>query len=431
MQTVTQISNDLQALFSEHADSLGREVHLIQRQRVFTAHILAQTLVFGWLQNPNATLAELACMASALGADVTQQALNRRFNPTCAQFLLTLLTTFCRRSVESPVAADPWRGFSAVFVLDSSVVMLPKELQAIWKGCGGSLGANAGLKLNTRLDLKSGQLSLALSDAKTHDACSPLAAEPLEPDSLRIADLGYFKLPQLHAYHQQGVSWLSRLKVGTLWSDEAGQTVDLLELLAKTSESTLERPGLLGKRRIPARLFAYRVSPEQERRRHAGVVHRAQRKVRPPSRERLALSGWTLLVTNAPSLSATAAYELYRARWQIELLFKRWKQQGRLASWRSENPWRILCEVYAKLIGLVLLQWVCVGAGWTDGRRSLVKMEREIRKYALWLVLTLSDAKPVAPVLTRLRRSLGKAIRTESRRKHPATFQALQVLDDP
>ena len=202
MPTIPQLSTDLQALFTDHAEALGRETHLIQRHRVFTAPILAQALVFGWLQNPDAPLAELACAAAALGADVTPQALNKRFTPTCAQFLLALLTTLCRRSVQSPVPPEVWQRFQAVFVLDSSVVMLPRELQALWPGCGGSRGRNAGLKLHTRLDLKSGQFALALSPAKTHDARSALATEPLAPGTLRVTDLGYFKLAQFQAIHQ-------------------------------------------------------------------------------------------------------------------------------------------------------------------------------------------------------------------------------------
>ncbi len=48
---------------------------------------------------------------------------------------------------------------------------------------------------------------------------------------------------------------------------------------------------------------------------------------------------------------------LVRERWQIELLFKLWKPYGCLDEWRTSHPWRILCEVDAKLMGLLLQHW--------------------------------------------------------------------------
>jgi len=45
---------------------------------------------------------------------------------------------------------------------------------------------------------------------------------------------------------------------------------------------------------------------------------------------------------------------LLKIRWQIELLFKLWKSHGRVDEWRTKKPARIVCEIYAKLIGLVV-----------------------------------------------------------------------------
>ncbi len=45
---------------------------------------------------------------------------------------------------------------------------------------------------------------------------------------------------------------------------------------------------------------------------------------------------------------------LVRCRWQIELLWKLWKAHGKLDTWRSYKPKRILTEIYAKLLGLLI-----------------------------------------------------------------------------
>ena len=72
-------------------------------------------------------------------------------------------------------------------------------------------------------------------------------------------------------------------------------------------------------------------------------------------------------------LSLPEALVLMRIRWQIELLFKLWKSHGRVDEWRTTNPTRILCEVYAKLIGLVFQQWILAASSWADPERSLFK----------------------------------------------------------
>ena len=72
------------------------------------------------------------------------------------------------------------------------------------------------------------------------------------------------------------------------------------------------------------------------------------------------------------------AMTLIRIRWQIELLFKLWKSEGHIDESRSESPYRVLCELYAKLIGMVIHHWIILTGCWQRPNRSLVKISREI-----------------------------------------------------
>ena len=89
----------------------------------------------------------------------------------------------------------------------------------------------------------------------------------------------------------------------------------------------------------------------------------------------LALAAWAILITNIPAklLTLAEALVVVKVRWQIELLFKLWKSHGQVDSWRSDKPWRILCEVYAKLLAIIIQQWVLVVGCWAHPDRSLVK----------------------------------------------------------
>jgi hypothetical protein len=94
------------------------------------------------------------------------------------------------------------------------------------------------------------------------------------------------------------------------------------------------------------------------------------------------------LLTDAPAhlLSLQEALVLLRERWQMEMLYKLWKQYGRIDEWRTVNQWRILCELYAKLIGLLLQHWLVILFAGPDEQRSLVKLARGA--FAILLVLS-------------------------------------------
>jgi IS4 transposase len=89
----------------------------------------------------------------------------------------------------------------------------------------------------------------------------------------------------------------------------------------------------------------------------------------------LAAADWTIYLTNVSSdrLTLQEALVLGRARWQIELLFKLWKRYGSIDESRSAHPWRILCELYAKLLAMVIQHWVLLTTCWRCPDRSLVK----------------------------------------------------------
>jgi len=58
----------------------------------FTPSTLVQTLVFGWLAYPDATVEQLAQIAGRLGVDVSPQAIDQRFTDATATLLQQVLT---------------------------------------------------------------------------------------------------------------------------------------------------------------------------------------------------------------------------------------------------------------------------------------------------------------------------------------------------
>ena len=67
----------------------------------------------------------------------------------------------------------------------------------------------------------------------------------------------------------------------------------------------------------------------------------------PISEETLRLADWTILLTDVPPkrLRFEEALVLLRERGPLEVLYKLWKSEGLIDEWRTENPWRVLCEL--------------------------------------------------------------------------------------
>lgn len=431
MTTIPQGARAMREILTTVADVAARTTRFVQRRSPRGGATFSQTLVFGFLGHPQASLEEWAQTAATLGVSVTPQALEQRFTPAAAACLEHVLRAAITRVIAAdPVAIPLLARFPGVWVQESSTIVLPEALAAVWHGCGGSTTPRtaAALKLQVRLDLRTGQREgPQLQDGRASDHAA-LLPTTLPAGALWLADWGYWSLPMLQTLGQHGVYWLSRLQVQTALYAPTGQRRDLLALLEAQPSGPLELAGELGESlRLPARLLAARVPPAVAKERRRRLRATARKKGRTVSARRLALAAWTMLVTNVPAdrLRVQEALGLGRARWHIELLFKLWKSQGRVDESRSGKPWRILCEVYAKLLALVVQHWLVLVGCWRYPQRSLTKAAQTGQKHALHLASTFGRLPALVTAITTVQRCLATGCRMNRRKKHPNTYQLL------
>ena len=251
---------------------------------------------------------------------------------------------------------------------------------------------------------------------------------PLPPGALRISDRGFFTLRVCAALTAQGVYWLSRLAPGTAIYTPDGARWDVLALLAAQGTATVDLTVTLGvDQRLPGRLLAVRVPEEVVNQRRRRLRADAKRRGRTPSAAPLAWCAWTIVVTSVPPtlLSLREALVLLRARWQIELLFKLWKSHGHIDESRSAQPWRVLTEVFAKLLAMVVQHWLLLVSCWAFPDRSLLKAAHTIRQHALSLASSLAYPAFLDHTLAVVQRSIAAGCRLNRRKKHPNTYQLL------
>jgi hypothetical protein len=153
----------------------------------------------------------------------------------------------------------------------------------------------------------------------------------LPADSLHLTDLGYFSLARFQSLSDQQQCWRSRYKTGTLVWDTDGVWWDLPDLLAAQSGVVVDLPVRLGQAgTLACRLLAVRAPQEVLDQRRRRLHTDARRRGTTPSAASLALTAWTILITNVPveRLTVQEALIVARTRWQIELLFKLWKSHA-------------------------------------------------------------------------------------------------------
>ena len=110
----------------------------------------------------------------------------------------------------------------------------------------------------------------------------------------------------------------------------------------------------------------------------------------------------------------------------MELLSKLWKSEGVIDEWRTENPWRVLCELYAKLIGQVLQHWLMVVFAWHDPQRSLVKLAQVVRDTSWLLMDALAGYRSVRSALQVMGRRMRSGCQMNKRKTRPNSAQLLE-----
>jgi hypothetical protein len=431
MAIVTQVTELLQGLLEESMDALARETGCVKRERKFSGATLLSTLVLTVSRNPKPKPRDYQSTAAQLGVDVTENAITQRFTPVLVKFLEAALKRVLSHVLLSGAPPIELLGrFTEVVVGDSTTITLPDEYAEQFPGCGGTHGSGkAALKIQVLWDLRHGRLQMLLEPGRASDAKSPITEIPLPAGSLSLFDLGYFSVERFERVEQAKGYWLSRLQHGTTVCDVAGNPVALRKFLGKNAKrGVVDVRVQLGAKRLPCRLVAVHVSPEIAARRRQKIREKACDHGREPSQEYLDLQEWTVFVTNCPPslLTWKEVVVLYRARWQIERLFKLWKSYNRLADRDVEAPAaQQLAEVYVKLIAVIIQHGILLMTVWLDGRRSLWRAAASLRDWIGQMIAVIDDTAKLQRVLHRQHQFLAKSARVNSRRKHPSCFQLL------
>lgn len=437
MLNVATLAPVLQLLFTTTAEKLALEARFYQRRRKYGPGDFLQALTLGFLRRRRAPLEALA---QPLG--ISRQALDQRLDkPTTAHFCRLALLRAVGHLVEAKPLLPPLLArFNGVYLDDCTSAWLPQEAAADFPGTGGPPAeqTDARMKLLVRWEIQAGNIChVGIHPGRTSDHEAEDLAPTPPPGSLHVADLGFADFGRLQGESQKGVYVLSRLPAQTRVHLADGTDLPLADQLDQWHRQGVGvqdvAVGVGNKVRAEGRLVALACPADVVARRLARLEEEARRRGRPVSGRQRQMCRWTVLFTNVPAeqLSAEELWQIYRLRWQVELLFKRFKSEGGLSHTSSKKRYRVETEWYARLLAQVVRNWLQLLRGGPLCDLNPAHLGRVISDGIQRLAAALRSGEGLEAALTELDQELQKVRQRTKRRKRKTAAQTLEDFAFP
>jgi hypothetical protein len=247
-------------------------------------------------------------------------------------------------SVPPPPELFAAAGHARILLIDATTLGQPGGTGDDWR-------------LHTASDLRAGRLcQVALTDRQGGET---LDHYHLQAGDIVVADNGYGYRRSVATARAQEADVVLRIWPATFpLEDAAGHAIDVLAWLRREGPRERRRACWCTweRQRYAVRLLAVKLPPAAVRAARRRTVRQAQRKGRVVSTTALELAGWVLLITTLDERSWPDAdvLRLYRARWQVELVYKRMKSMLDLNQIRSKQVASAEATVRALLVAWAL-----------------------------------------------------------------------------
>lgn len=343
-------------------DAIAKTTGLIQRaSRRFSANGFVLALMKATL-NGKASFNDLAeALAVSEEQALSSQAMAKRIDTCAVAFMLEAVAA---------AAAARWNrqdlieveGFNRVIMEDSSQIPLAAANHPDFPGHGNGTSKTSGCKFDFAFDLICEDVvHFELHLATTQDReIGKDVVDKLCSNDLLIRDMGYFSLGEFALIEQRGAFWLSRLPLNVSARDAAGRPLE--EVLRKAGGDVVEFDAQVGNIGHKARLVAVRADRKTAEKRRRERREEARKQGKTPDKAALLRDGWHLMITNIGSdrMSTAGLFKLYGVRWQIEIVFRAWKQSSnhRAAFARRSNANHLEVLMLASMLRLILTQKV-------------------------------------------------------------------------
>ena len=328
-RTVAQFARQIKRVLSPTVlNDLGRRVGFCHRERLVTPYRLVLGLLSSHATGPVETLADLQRQFNALfGTTVAYKPFhNQLAKRSFKDFMRAVLDAVLQQwvvGVLQPKARCPLGQFGRILIQDGCSFAVKDALRERYPGRFKQHNP-AAVELHVTMSLLNESVEQVALTADTAPERPHLPSPEALRDDLLLADRGYFDLGYLGAVKaaggyfvvRAGASVNPKVRGAYTWEGEAlgewsGQSLKQ-DVLSRGETADLDVVWGSGAKAMELRLLA-RWNPDKG-------CH-------------------TLLVTNLPRtrFRAEEVGQLYRLRWQVELLFKEWKSYANLHAFDTSN----------------------------------------------------------------------------------------------
>jgi hypothetical protein len=278
-------------------------------------------------------------------ADVSEVALLKRLRSS-EEWLRTLCVDLFRENC----VALPWERVASQFrIVDGTIIGEPGKTGSQWR-----------ILYSLQLPTLACDF-FELSPSEGPGTGESFRRLPMRQGDLILGDAGYWSTAGIEFVHRHGANVLVRVNPQAF----VGFSLTGLRVGLLSRVRTLSRPGEIGEwavvlhgqeARVVGRICAIRKSEQAIQQAHRRLERKASRKQTKTKPETLEYAKYVIVFTTQSTATAAEILEWYRLRWQIELVFKRFKTLAQLGhlpkhDQRSSRAW-----LYGKLFVALLTQ---------------------------------------------------------------------------
>lgn len=334
--------------------------------------MFVETLMFHFQSQRKLSLTDLCNDISlTYGVELRKQSLDHRFNGSTSKFLKCLLKESISKLMSKDQNLAVFSFFSRVKIKDSTSFELPENMKKNYPGNGG-FSSTACMKIQFEYDVKTNNvMDLSLHSQKESDYQEAHdTINDIKQGDLIIRDLGYIAIDILRKIDKAKAFFLNRIKPTTGIYEKKDNTYIPISLkcitrhLKNTGKTFIEKQLYIGRRKyLPCRVIFTLVPDDKRKERKKRQLKKSVRRGSQPDSRVVDNIDLNIFITNTPAdqIPANEVYNIYKLRWQIELVFKTWKQICKINHIKQVKSERIEAMIYAQLLWITV-NWSIVSA---------------------------------------------------------------------